>query len=590
MNWFRLLLAGLSGSLLLVAGCGRKAPVKPVDTNHPLISPRIVMCTPGMPGGMLTLTTSSPTHSFNPVLGGSDEITRLIFAPLVELDMVTQTPEPALAESWTNAPDGRTWTFKLRPGVYWSDGKPFTADDVVFTWNEMIYNPQLDPAIYDVFAINGQKFLVTKVDDLTVKVVTPEIFAPFVEFFGTMPILPAHAITPVLRTGTFSTVYSMGTPPARIVGCGPFRVKEVQDKVVLLERNPEYWKVDRKGQRLPYFNQVAVVLVPPGAAGPMFLEGKVDIFERSRPEEYPYFAQALTNRQFQLVEPGAGLERTFLWFNQNTGTNKSGEPLVPPHLLKWFRNEKFRQAVSCALDRERMVREVYGGRARPVHLMTSVSGGKWANTNLAIYSHDPARAKTLLAEIGLQDRNGDGRLEDDEDRPVEFAIGSNPENPSRGRCAELAAEDLNQIGLKVSVKLEGFASLLQRIDSGNYECVLLGLGGASEDPAVHASLLKSDQPAHQWFPNQKTPSSPWEARVDALMDAQMRTLDFAERKKLFDEVQSILAEQLPMIGTVAASSFSAARPDITNLRPSAATPYQLTWNLEELSFSPTGGL
>ena len=590
MNWLRLLQTSSVGLLLLAAGCGRKATVETVQVSHPLISPRIVECEPGSPGGRLTLVTSGALRTFNPVLADSDEVTRLIFSPLVELDMATETLKPALAESWTNEPDGRTWTFKLRPGVYWSDGEPLTADDVVFTWNQMIYNPQLNPAIYDIFVIDGKKFSVTKVDDLTVKVVTPEVFAPFLEFFGTMPILPAHAVSAALQAGPLSTVYGMGTPPGRIVGSGPFRVKQTQDNVVLLERNPEYWKVDRKGQRLPYFNEVLIAFTPTGVPAQMFLQGKGDIYDRGVADEYQQFKQAQTNGQFRLVEPGTGLERDFLWFNQNTGTNAAGAPLVPPRLLKWFRNEKFRQAVSCAVDRQRIAQQVYGGHAAPVYNMISVEGSKWANTNVPQFIYDPARARSLLAEIGLQDRKGDGILEDAEGQPVEFSIESNSENQSRAACARFVAEDLKKVGLKVTAKLESFRPLLQRIDTGDYECMLMGLGGASEDPAAQMGLLKSDEPLHQWFPREKAPSTDWEARLDTLMDAQMRTVDFAERKKLFNEVQAILAEQVPMIGTVAVSSFAAVRPDIANLRPSPNTPYHVTWNLEELCFSAKSGL
>ena len=96
----------------------------------------------------------------------------------------------------------------------------------------------------------------------------------------------------------------------------------------------------------------------------------------------------------------------------------------------------------------------------------------------------------------------------------------------------------------------------------DYDCILMGVGGGGTDPAAQINVLKSTEPLHQWFPNQSAPSSDWEARIDGLMDAQMRTLDFAQRKKLYDEVQAILAEELPMIFTVSPFHFAAARPDL----------------------------
>ena len=112
----------------------------------------------------------------------------------------------------------------------------------------------------------------------------------------------------------------------------------------------------------------------------------------------------------------------------------------------------------------------------------------------------------------------------------------------------------------------------------------MGLGGGGGDPASQINVLRSSEELHQWFPFQKTPSSEWEARVDALMDAQMRTLDYARRKKDFDEVQVILADELPMIYTVSPFTYSAIRAGIGNLRPSVLSGYHLTWNLEELYF------
>jgi len=193
-----------------------------------------------------------------------------------------------------------------------------------------------------------------------------------------------------------------------------------------------------------------------------------------------------------------------------------------------------------------------------------------------------ARAR---AGIGLQDRDGDGVLEDAGGAKVEIAFNSNTGNPARERCAAFIAEDLRQLGLKVDFQLVDFPSLTKRInETFDYECILMGLGGGGVDPASQANVLNSTEPMHQWFPNQKTPASDWEARIDSLMNAQMGTLDFAGRKKHFDEVQAILAEELPMIYTVSPFHFAAFRPELANVRPSVLTPYRVTWNVQELYF------
>ena len=577
-------------SLSLLAGCG-KSSRPTAGAEHALpSSPLVVKGEPGQPGGRLTLGAVSSPRTFNPVLAvdsASDAVIRLLFSSLIRLDWATQQIEPGLAESWSAGPDQRTWTFQLRRGVRWSDGHPLTADDVVFTWNDVMYNPELNRVTYDLFRMGGKSFAVTKVDDHTVRVVTPEVFAPFVEFFGGVPILPRHVLQYAVTNNVFTTAYSLNSKPGRVIGCGPYRLKEFRNgESTLLERNPEYWVVDRKGQRLPYFDEVLFRILRNGMPETTaFLEGKSDVCDSVRPQFYPKFKEAAAGGKFQLLDLGVGSERDFLWFNQNTGTNAAGQPLVNPVHLKWFRSQKFRQAVSCALNRERLVREVYGGRAQPSYGFLSSENQKWNNPGIPRFGYDPARARALLAEAGIQDRNGDGVSEDAEGNPVEIRFYTNLGNAPREKSAAMITEDLRQVGIKLVLTALDFKALVERINVAfDYECVLMGLGGGGADPASQLNVLRSSEELHQWFPLQASPSTDWEARVDALMDTQMRTLDFTERKKLFDEVQVILAEQLPMIYTVAPFAAAALRPEVGNLRPAVLNSYHLTWNLEELYF------
>ena len=581
-TWFPLL-------VLLVPGCGRQSAPKPPATGHALPSPLVAKCEPGQPGGRLTLVTVGSPRTFNPLLvedNASDQVVRMLFGSLVIVDSTALEAGPGLAESWAVEPDGKTWTFKLRAGLRWSDGQPLTSEDVVFTWNEVMYNPDMNRLTYDLFRINGKNFAISKVDEVTVRVMTPEIFAPFLEYFGGVPILPKHAIGREVQERRFLSIYTPNTRPEKIVGSGPFRVKELQPgKGVLLERNPEYWCVDKAGRRLPYFDEVLLA----GAVGAsptfLFLNGHGDVCEQARVEEYAAVRSAASVGKLQVLELGVGPERDLLWFNLNTNVNAGGRPLVSPIKSKWFRDKSFRQAVSCAIDRDRLVKEVYGGRAQPVMAFIPTENKKWSNSNVPQFGYDLARARALLAGMGIQDRNGDGTLEDAGGNAIEFTLHSNTGNPAREKCAALIAGDLRRLGFKTDFQPMDFRALVAKVnETFDYECVLMGLGGGGVDPASQVNVVKSGETLHQWFPNQPAPATDWEARLDGLMDAQMRTLDFAHRKKTFDEVQAILAEQLPMIYTVAPLHLAAARADLANLRPSLLTPYRLTWNVEQLYF------
>jgi peptide/nickel transport system substrate-binding protein len=580
----------LLGTALALAGCGKPEAIKP-SVPHPLPPfPLIARGDPGQLGGRFVIAVSASPKTFNPLFAldtASDSIVRLLFASLVNLDWAAQQPGPGLAESWSVAPDQKTWTFKLRQGVRWSDGEALTADDVVFTWNDIMYHPEFNPVTSGLFQIGGREFAVSKVNEFTVRVVTPEVFAPFLEFFGGVPIMPKHVLEAAVHAKVFPVAFSINSKPNRIIGCGPYRLKEFRlGQFTLLERNPEYWVADRQGRRLPYFNEVmfAVNGDSRDEAAP-FLNGKSDVCEAVRPQNYAQFKQAAAGGRFHLIELGIGVERHFLWFNQNTGTNAMGKPIVNPTKLKWFRNKKFRQAVSCAIDRDRLVREVYGGRARPALGFISTENQKWNNPDVPHYSFDPVRARALLAEIGILARNGNGVMDDADGNPIEVLSYSNSGNPLREKAAALIQEDLKKVGVRLAYQPIPYQALLERINvTFDYECALMGLGGGGGDPASQMNVLRSSEELHQWFPLQRTPSTDWEARIDSLMDAQMRTLDVAQRKKDFNEVQVILAEELPMIYTVAPFAAAAIRSDVGNLRPAVLSPYHLTWNLEELYF------
>jgi peptide/nickel transport system substrate-binding protein len=599
--------AGISFALLLaLPGCGGPSS----SSGHALPpKPLVAKGQPGQFGGCFQIAAPAGPRTFNPLFADvpADGIVRLLFGSLVEVNFASEEPGPGLAESWSVGPDEKTWTFKLRQGLRWSDGAPLTADDVVFTWNAIMYNPQYNQNTYDLFRIGGKDFEVSKLDDLTVRVVTPKVFAPFVEFFGGWPILPRHILENAARENRFPLAYGVHTPPNRLVGCGPYRLKEYRaGKYTLLERNPEYWVTDRQGRRLPYFDEVKFAVGHgPGVETRMLLEGQSDVLETIAPDDYGPLAKAAgralphsfgwrlghffdstpARHAFRIVDLGVGSEREIFWFNQNTGRDAAGAPFVNPAKLKWFRDRRFRQAVSCALDRERMAREVYGGHAQPTYGFVSQENKKWYNPAIARSAYDPAKARALLAEMGIADRKGDGSLTDADGHPLEIVFNSNTGNPLREKSAKLIQEDLRKIGIKLIWQPIDFLSLVQKVNATfDYECAMMGLGGGGGDPASQMNVLRSSEDMHQWFPSEKTPSTAWEARIDQLMEAQMRTLDFARRKQCFDEVQAILAEELPMIYTVSPYSYAAIRADTGNLAPSVMTAYHLTWNLEELYF------
>jgi peptide/nickel transport system substrate-binding protein len=591
---WKLSLSSLPLIAALLSGCGKPSTGPAATDNReqfPLPTPPLVVedIEPGTRGGRLVIATFGDPKTFNPITANeqsSRDIYRFLFAALLSFDEAKQEVSPGLAESWTVGEDQKTFTFKLRQGLRWSDGAPLTADDVVFSW-QAIYDTNVVCALADLLKIRGEKFQVSKVDDLTIRITTPDVFAPFLEFAGAgVYIIPKHKLEASLKSGTFESALGINTTPADIVCSGPFRMKQFKaGELTLMERNPYYFAVDKAGTRLPYLDTVIYTVVPDmNAMSLRFRQGESDAFENVRPDEYDTYKAEAAAGKYQLLDLGQGLERAFVWFNLNTGTNPStGKPYVNPKKLKWFSQKAFRQAVAHCIDRESIIKSIYAGRAEPNYGYIGKANGKWLNPNLKEYPFNLQKARTLLAGIGIQDRNGNGVLEDAEGNEIEFTLNTNTGNNTRDKIALLIQSDLKKLGFKVNYRPVEFNALIDKIDvSYDYECVLLSLGGGAVEPASSMNILLSSGFTHLWFPKQKTPATPWEARLDELMNLQVTTLDFAKRKQYFDEVQTILNDELPMIYTVAPNTYAAIRNGMGNLKPTVLSSYRVTWNVEQL--------
>ncbi len=198
--------------------------------------------------------------------------------------------------------------------------------------------------------------------------------------------------------------------------------------------------------------------------------------------------------------------------------------IVDPKKLKWFRDTKFRQAVSYAIDRDSIIKSIFSGRAIPAYGFETPGNKKWFDPNVRKYPHDLDKAIALLKEIGIEKRNGDDFVTDADGNKIEFVFNTNTGNGAREKAALLIADDLKNLGFHVIFQPVEFNTLITRIDDTyDYDCILMGLQpGTSADPSDGMNTLKSSGFTHQWFPREKTPSTDWEARMDQLMDAQMQ--------------------------------------------------------------------
>ena len=544
----------------------------------------------GRRGGRLVVALRAEPKTLNPLVAAdapSREAIGVMQSDLVHINRATQATEPALASSWKTSRDGLQYTLKLREGLRFSDGHSLDADDVLFTFrvylDESVHAPQRDLLI-----IGGKPIDVRKTDAHTLIFTLAQPYGAGERLFDGLNILPRHLLERAYQEGKLAQSWLLGTPPAQIAGLGPFRLKEyVPGQRLALERNPYYWKADAAGTQLPYLDELVFLFVTSADAQVLrFRAGETDVISRLTADNFNALARDL--RDASLVDAGPGLEYNFLFFNLNDLDGKT-PPALARH-QKWFRDVRFRQAISSAVDREGIVRLVYQGRGAPLWGMVTPGDPRWINTAIPHPARSLDRARELLRTAGFQWK-GDGaeaQLVDADGVPVEFTIATSSSSTERTKMATLIQDDLKQLGMRVQVAPLEFRSLLDRVfQTKDYDASVLGLASFDADPNTDINVLLSSGAQHLWNPGQPSPSTSWEAEIDRLMQQQLSARAFPERKAIYDRVQAILAENQPMIFLASPHILAGAKSGVGNFHPAVLEPYTL-WNVEQLFWRSPG--
>ena len=546
----------------------------------------------GKYGGNLTYATISEPLTFNLAIANdasSSGVLGYLFEGLTETSWLTDQVEPMLAESWERSEDGMTWTFHLREDVRWHDGEPFTAHDVDFTFNRIIYNHDIPassrPAFHFRF-LNEETgkweespMTVRALDDYTVECVLPLPFAPFLRSMGTA-IYPKHILEKHVDDGSFVSTWDIGTDPSGVIGTGPFTIESyVPGEQVVMRRNPDYWLKDGEGNSLPYLERVVHVIVPELEDElAKFLAGESDAHSVLG-EELPKLEPLQEEGNFTIYKRGPNFGTTFLGFNMNPGQDPdTGEPYLPPQKLEWFQNKEFRQAVAHVIDKERIIDEAQHGVGYAQWSSISPATGDFHNPDVRRYEYDLDRANEILDGIGWVDTDGDGVREDGEGNDIEFSLVTNTGNSVRAKVGTIVHEGMEEIGLKVDYRLIEFGDLVSHLTATyDWEAMIIGFTGGT-DPYSGITFWHSGEGLHLWYPNQPEPATEWEAEIDESYIMGSQELDRDKRVEYYHRAQEIAAENVPVIYTTLSERLSAVRNVFGNTTP---TLYAL-WDIRYL--------
>ena len=511
-------------------------------------------------GGQLRFCLRSEPKTFDPLKvedDASGAIRYLTGGVLVRVNRQTQDLEPGLAISWKVSKDGRQIWFRLRSGISFSDGTSFSAEDVAYTMQQLM-DPALHSATGDAFRSGAGSVETKVISPSQISIRFPAPVAGLDRLFDQVAIL------------------SERSPKKEMAVLGPFMVADYKPGAsVLLKRNPNYWKTDEQGRRLPYLDSIQLDIQPNRDVEMLrFKRGELDLINSLDSE---YFDKLAATSPQLVHDAGPSLDSEQLWFNE------VAKSPIPDYKKNWFRSANFRRAISEAINRDDLSRVVFHGHAQPAVGPFSPANKFWFNNKLKSQAYSPDAALKELQTEGFRMENG--TLKDKDGNEVVFSIITNSGNKIRESMAVLIQDDLQKIGIHVNVVTLDFPSLIERMtQTFDYEAILLGLTNVDLDPNGEMNVWLSSSENHQWNPQQKTPETAWEAEIDRLMRAQASSSDLKKRKEAFDRVQEIVVEQEPFIFLINKNSLSAVSTAVHGAAPVILSP-QTFWNAEWLTVS-----
>lgn len=527
-----------------------------------------------------------------------------IYEGLTRENGLTGEYEPALAESWKFSPDNKRVVFTLRPNLKWSDGKPLTADDVVFTYRDIVFNPLIPTDQKESIQIGAKKVFpeIRKINDRQVEFILPEPFAPLIAATAApegIMILPKHALAEAINSKLpdgnpkFISTWGTDTDPKKIITNGAYVIDSYSpSQRLVLKRNSYYWRKDRDGKQLPYIDRIVWQFIENLDTQLLrFRSGDLDVMGDTRPLRSEYFSLLKREEKrgnFQVLNGGPWSGVLYLTFNLSKAKDKNGKPFVDPVKSRWFNTLEFRQAVAYAINRDRINTNLFRGLGVVQNSPISVQSPFTLKEGLKAYNYDPNQSKNLLKKAGFKydDR---GQLFDSDGNRVRFTLLTNSNNLTRVAIGAQIRQDLAAIGIQVDYNPLNFNVLIDKINGArDWDAHIIGFTGGTE-PHGLANLWMTSGGSHSFNLSQQVGqpkiqgyvANEWEKEIDRLFIQGAQELNPEKRKKIYGEFQKLVQEQLPVIHLVNDSAIMAVRNRVQGLKYSGLPSWGL-WNIQEL--------
>jgi peptide/nickel transport system substrate-binding protein len=545
---------------------GQNIPPVPKIVKSPLLAQ------PGQVGGQLTDSSTRKPKSLNPAVE-YDDFLQLINSTLLEVNPLTLAFEPALAESFEVTPDKKELRLVIRQ-VKFSDGTPFTADDVLFTLNDILLNPELQSAFQSagLIFVAPKGMQIQKKDARTVVIrMTQGGVADaksLLLLLSNFKMLPKHKLGSRITKGNpnlFTSAWGLDSSPSDLATLGPFKLLEMSSNQIKLVKNPYYWKVDEKGAQLPYIEKMSRIFIDSSdeALG-LFQTGKLDLLN-VRPTD----AVKLPDQK-NLIIDGSALTVNFLTFNQDVSDRE---------LQTLFRDGRFRQAVAYAINRPNAIAQT--GNQVPflmeresfVHALSPY----FSQQMTPKYEFNLTKAAQLLDQVGIRDRNGDKLRDFPSGKPVQFQLVTNQDNVVRTAFAEQLVANLKNLGIIVNYRAVPFSELSARVNfrtqppQAEYEAMIISYtsGVSPVDTSYLLPFFHSKGLFHlyRYSDSQAGSLTSTQRRFDEFF-SQVSGAEMSneESNKLLGEFQKLLATELPLIPLYSTRVTIAAKKGIHNIQ------------------------